>query len=713
MSLPAQPSIQKPQRLLACVRCQQRKVKCDRQFPCHICLKAQVQCVPAAPAPRQTRRRFPERILLDRLRHYEGLLRDLNVDFEPLLSNGSGLKKKTFSSTESNGSPSSPGDGALPTTPQGSNAVVETLSLWESLHRISIEDKEEDTSDDGAVDTDDDLNENGFHSRKAVKKTWDRYYNAQDSDVLFGSPQVDIDLSPLHPLQGHIFKLWQTYLVNVDPLLKVTHTPTLQPRIIDAATDIVNVTPALEALMFSIYTMALLSLDDEECLALLGSQKQDLLDRYAFGCQQALFKCGYLRSNDRDCLVALHLLLVSRKSKTDPRSLSSILGVASRIAQRLGLSGETTNSKSSALEAELRRRLWWSHVIFDNRICEIDDYKSTSLTPMWNCKIPVNLNDADLRAEIKEANLQGHMEPTEAIFVVVRCELHEFLRRSNFHLDFTNPYLKTSEKVSEPAAIHELERMLEQKYLKNCNPDVPLHYMTIWATRGFLAKLRMLDYFSTSARTQVSPSETEHDLAVGYALSMVECDTKLYSSPLTKGYRWLIESSFPFAGYVHLIQELRQRPLVEYAKTTWKVLNDNFIAHNVLEEKDPTHPFFTLVGRGILPAWNERQAALARIAEPPEEKPRLVASCQRRFEGEKPTIQNEVTTNEHAASTDFSFDDLALWTLPIDDESEGITFGQVNSQVLTGNWPTSFSEMDDRTVPNLFLHDHTDWNMMG
>lgn len=73
----------KPQRVLACVLCQQRKIKCDRKFPCSHCTKHQLQCVPAT-QNRPRRRRFPERELLDRLRKYEGLLRQNKVDFEPL-----------------------------------------------------------------------------------------------------------------------------------------------------------------------------------------------------------------------------------------------------------------------------------------------------------------------------------------------------------------------------------------------------------------------------------------------------------------------------------------------------------------------------------------------------------------------------------------------------------------------------------------------------
>jgi hypothetical protein len=74
--------ISKPQRVLACVACQQRKVKCDRKFPCANCLKSQSQCVPSTLAPRRRRRRFPERDLLERLRKYKDLLRQNNIEFE-------------------------------------------------------------------------------------------------------------------------------------------------------------------------------------------------------------------------------------------------------------------------------------------------------------------------------------------------------------------------------------------------------------------------------------------------------------------------------------------------------------------------------------------------------------------------------------------------------------------------------------------------------
>jgi hypothetical protein len=145
---------------------------------------------------------------------------------------------------------------------------------------------------------------------RVIRKAWDSF---SDDHILFGWRRSVVELSTLHPPPAHIFRLWQIYLDNVNPLLKVTHTPTLQGRIVEAVGggDLKNVKPALEALMFSIYCMATLSLSADECEGFFGASREELLTRYQFGCQQALLNSGFLRTVDRDCLTAFFLHLVS------------------------------------------------------------------------------------------------------------------------------------------------------------------------------------------------------------------------------------------------------------------------------------------------------------------------------------------------------------------------------------------------------------------
>ena len=128
--------------------------------------------------------------------------------------------------------------------------------------------------------------------------------------LLFGAPSPDFQLRTSHPDQVQMFRLWQIYLDNVNPLLRVTHTPTLQPRVIDAASDVANVTPAFETLLFSIYSVAVMSLSDDECQASFRMPRDNLLVGYQIACKQALLKCTPWRSNNIDCLTAFYLYLV-------------------------------------------------------------------------------------------------------------------------------------------------------------------------------------------------------------------------------------------------------------------------------------------------------------------------------------------------------------------------------------------------------------------
>jgi hypothetical protein len=163
----------------------------------------------------------------------------------------------------------------------------------------------------GESDEDDGYGDDSPYLLRKVefKHAWDQVYDSNEP-LLFCSPNPNVDLSAIHPPQVRIFKLWQVYLENVNPLLKVTHSPTLQPRLLDAASDISHIAPPLEALMFGIYCVSVLSLNQDECLEIFGSGRQEVLKGYRLGAREALLKCGYLRTSDRDCLTALLLYLV-------------------------------------------------------------------------------------------------------------------------------------------------------------------------------------------------------------------------------------------------------------------------------------------------------------------------------------------------------------------------------------------------------------------
>lgn len=81
---------------------------------------------------------------------------------------------------------------------------------------------------------------------------------------VLGYRSSDVDLRKLHPLPSQIPFIWQVYVENVDPLVKILHIPTMNPIIRKIRSDMDNLPPGLEALMFSIYYAAITSLEDDE-----------------------------------------------------------------------------------------------------------------------------------------------------------------------------------------------------------------------------------------------------------------------------------------------------------------------------------------------------------------------------------------------------------------------------------------------------------------
>jgi hypothetical protein len=301
-----------------------------------------------------------------------------------------------------------------------------------------------------------------------------------------------------------------------------------------------------------------------------------------------------------------------------------MLGVAIRIAQRMGIHSESALARCSALEAELRRRLWWSLVLFDARISEMAEHKISTLAPTWDCRIPLNVSDSDLRSEMKEPpSVQG--KATEALFAVVRSELGDFVRHTMFHLDFTSPALKPI--VPEVADLAILEKLINEKYLKFCDEENPLHFMTIWWTRSYLAKCRLLEHHSKYSCLSMPQTDAQRDTLISIAILMLECDTKLRSSPLTKPFRWLVHLHFAAPAYLQIVQDLRMRPSCELAEQAWEAMSDNFEAVFVFVKEDNESPIFRIFTKMILHAWEAREATFSEPLTPP----RIVSSMRYRL----------------------------------------------------------------------------------
>lgn len=290
----------------------------------------------------------------------------------------------------------------------------------------------------------------------------------------------------------------------------------------------------------------------------------------------------------------------------------------------------------------MRRRLWWSLVLFDDRINEVQlaEGKTTILAPTWNCRAPLNVNDSDLRAETKILPT-AHDNPTEALFAVVRSEMADFVRYTPMHIEITHPMLKplaSQLPTGSDSHLTALTKIIEDKHLRFCDPNIPLHCMTVWMTRAQLAKTHLMELYAKNPQHPAQQTDAHREAATDYAFSALECDTKILSSRGTQGYRWLLQLYFPFPAYIHLVRSLRQWPLSSFAERAWQVMGDNYEARFAAVARSETPPF-RLLARTVLDAWEatveayaEQQRDAGQQAEPAApEPPRMVTSVWKKL----------------------------------------------------------------------------------
>lgn len=294
-----------------------------------------------------------------------------------------------------------------------------------------------------------------------------------------------------------------------------------------------------------------------------------------------------------------------------------MLAIAVRTAQRMGINSEAILAKCSTLEAEMRRRLWWFLVLIDARVCEMAHAKTSSLDPTWDCRIPLNVNDSDLHPEMKKPPVP-HAQNTEALFVICRAELADLIRHSSFHLDFVNPALKhivrqvRDSTVSDATELAAVEERLQHQFLQYCDQENPLQFMTAWTFRALLARCRLLEYHSRASCSSTQPTEAEREEATIFALTMLECDTRIMTSPIAKGFTWFSNVYFPFVAYNHIMQDLKRRPSWPGVQEMWRIMSENHEAHKTLQNsrlQDPDNPVLRVFAEMIHRGWEACERA--------------------------------------------------------------------------------------------------------
>jgi Fungal specific transcription factor domain len=179
-----------------------------------------------------------------------------------------------------------------------------------------------------------------------------------------------IDMGAFHPTRAQSNFLVQAYISNIDPFIRILHKPRFKLELSQfhrVTTPPMPQRDEFEALLFSVYTLAILSSPDEAVVAQFGEHKWVLGGRYRLATERALERIGFLSGHSMMGLQAFVLYLTLLFESGSPLQASALTGLGLRLAMRLGLHRDGSNFNLSPWRIESRRRLWHYLCLLDVR----------------------------------------------------------------------------------------------------------------------------------------------------------------------------------------------------------------------------------------------------------------------------------------------------------------------------------------------------------
>ncbi|CEO58353.1 hypothetical protein PMG11_03083 [Penicillium brasilianum] len=426
-----------------------------------------------------------------------------------------------------------------------------------------------------------------------------------DAGTLLFQPPCPKGVRSLHPNTPQNFQLWQIFLNNVNPIVKLLHAPSTQQLILEAASDLDNISRPTEALLLSIYLCAVASMDDETSRQVLGASRSDLMARFSRAAEQALINAEFLRSTNVLILRALTLYLLATRQRYDVQTRWLLTGIASRIARTMGLHRERSLGSLPAFEREMRRRLWWQIVFMDSRAAQLCGIVVDAHSyHFWDTERPRNLSDSDLSPLMQELP-RDRPGATEMLFCEIRFEIGDCMRKLTAMEHGLVGGSIPERMVEEERAINALEGRLEQGYLDDCDASIPFHQLALYLARSSICQMRLA---TRHPRRCGDLSRDDRDRLFSLGLQVLTYDNLTYASRDLQPFLWHVGMSFPFEAFIFVLTELLSRREGDHVDQAWAKVDQVYHDHGDLVTASKTNPLFFALGTLTLRAWEMRTA---------------------------------------------------------------------------------------------------------
>ncbi|KAF2155168.1 hypothetical protein K461DRAFT_109187 [Myriangium duriaei CBS 260.36] len=527
----------------SCAACRRRKIKCDRQAPtCSYCVKMRLTC--SYPPIRQDG---------------EGRRRSLQASS---VTSRTGTRANPSPVSSDFSSHEAPADVSEDHSPSSRTA---TEPFWARVNS-------EVTASECAVPT---LAAEGSNSTLS-----------SCLPLLFSVDRVEHSAASCHPAPTEALRLWQTYLDNVDPLIKIVHSPTIQTHLIRAISEPDSVTPSLKSLLFAIYyASAISSRASRPVLGTsLNSGPAPLAD-YRHGLVQSLVQARFVDSDDVVTLQAFVIFLICGRFDKDGPNTWALISLAIRIAMRLDLHRPLNSGSAptiSPFDDEMRRRLWWQICILDIRTAE--DAGTEPFVPQRFLEVPLptKVNDLDIYPEMQRAPNPARVAPA-MFYNELRIQTTRNLRPILFSSD--RKMCKDSLE-SKTKAIEDLEQRLSDVYFTQCDLQIPLCGFAVSTAKLILAKAR-LGLYITAGPGMSGWSDEIEDRLFRESVEILEQTHSLITYGSFARWWWLVRTYVEWDAVVMVLRGICRRPrqAISAIERAWKTIEIAFssadhVAHN-------------------------------------------------------------------------------------------------------------------------------------
>lgn len=391
------------------------------------------------------------------------------------------------------------------------------------------------------------------------------------------------DLRDFHPLPSQIPFLLDVFSENVNAFLQCVHEASTRKMIRDLRGDLAGLTPANEALMFSIYYAAVTSMEEEDVIMNFGSTKADMNLKYRLGLEHALAKADFLNVPDLVLIQALVNFLALARRHDSPRFVWMMVGLTIRMAISLGLHRDGSNfSNLSPFEIEMRRRVWWALCLIDVRASEDQGTEFTVAVDSFDTKLPMNINNSDIQPGSEKSPLEreGLTDMSITRVSIKTCELS---KRMMGHGPKA-PSLEEQEHI-----LQRIYQELDEGFLRYSTESNIQYWVIVTVARLMIAKLTLFIYLPVLfASPSAELSEQLRTKLLIAAIEVAEYNHALNDEQACRQWRWIFQTYTHWHAIIYILIEIPRRawsPLVERAWTAlhsvWLIPNQSTMRKNL------------------------------------------------------------------------------------------------------------------------------------